>query len=134
MLEAGVFQLLSTNAALQALIADRVFFVKMPAKETLLPAVVFQIITTRTVYSATGPSGFRFVHVQFDSYAEAYSDAVAISRLLRTALAAFVGPLPDGTLIHGSIVMNEMDMPYEPGTSGYVFRRLLEIEFQQIDN
>jgi Protein of unknown function (DUF3168) len=133
-LETGLFQLLTVTDAITHLCANRVFFVKMPGKETVLPSVVFQVITARSVSSAQGFSHFRFVHVQFDSYATNYTDAVTLSNALRARLASFSGPLPDGTIIHGSIVLNEMDQPYEAGTGGYIFRRILEIEFQQIDD
>jgi hypothetical protein len=130
MLETGIFQLLVATPGINALISDRVFFVKMPVKETTLPAVVFNTIHSRSVWSARGPSGLRFSNLQFDSYATTSTGAREVSNELRATLENLITTLPDGTRVQGSIVTNDMDFPYEPGTSGYVFRRVLEIEFQ----
>jgi len=131
MLETGLFQFLATQPNINSLIADRVFFVKMPVKETPLPAVVFTVISTRRVWSANGPSGLRFSYLQFDTYAETFTESRDVTAALRLALENMINvTLPDGTRVQGSVVTNEMDFHYEPGTSGYIFRRCLEIEFQ----
>src|SRR5206468_8976918 len=112
---------------------NRIFRSLMP-KETDLPAVVFYVAATTSVYSMQGASGLRAKRVAFDSYARKYSDAVAVSDAIRGLLQSFKGSLPDGTLVNGCIVQNDMDFPYEAGTSGYVHRRLLEVEIWHNDS
>jgi hypothetical protein len=79
-------------------------------------------------YHAQGASGLRKKRFQIDSYAFKYMDSVKTSDSVRTLLESFSGIFPDGSSINGCIVVRDMDFPYEPGSGGYVHRRLLEID------
>jgi hypothetical protein len=98
-------------------------------KGATLPAIVFTVAVTADLgYSAQGASGLRKKTLQFDSYATKYNDAVKVSDSIRSILQSYSGVLPDGTSVNGCIVTRDMDMAYEPGTTGYAYRRLLEID------
>ena len=72
--------------------------------------------------------------IQFDSYAKAYLDTISISDAIRSSLKAFIGTLPDGTVVNGCIVVSEADFPYEPGTSGFIQRHMMEIDIMYYDS
>lgn len=128
MLEAGVYQLLRDDPGVKALIAGRIYGGRLP-KDPTNPSVVYNVVVTGDVYSVAGATGFRNKRIQFDSYASEYTDSVKTSDAIRSVLKSFKGVLPDGTFVNGCIVVRDMDFPYEPGTTGYVFRRLLEVDF-----
>src|SRR5579864_4028554 len=116
MIETGIYQLLTRNADLKALIGNGVYFVKFPNKDTILPAVVMQVVSTLDFYNYAGASNLRRKLIQFDSYASKYGDSVTVSDTIRGLLESFVGTLPEGSQIEGCIVRRDIDMPYEPGT------------------
>jgi hypothetical protein len=143
--EQGLYQLLTQDqgdpltgrTSVASLIGDRAFWLLAP-KETRTPFVVMQLVVTQDTYSAQGANKLRIKHVQFDSYGTTSTDpltgVVVVSDAIRKLLQSFSGQLPDGTPINGCIVTRDMDMGYEPGTSGYEFRRLLEVQIQHTDN
>src|SRR6202012_564091 len=113
MLETGLFQLLTTDATISALIGDRLDFTKL-RKSPQLPAVVMMVITTKDIYSATGANNLRFKRVQFDCYSDDYQQSVTTSDSIRNLLKSKAGvKLPDGTFVNGCVVSQDRDMPYE---------------------
>lgn len=133
MLEAGLFQLLTTDATVSALIGDRVDFAKL-RKSPQLPAVVMQLITTKEVYSSTGANNLRFKRVQFDSYSTDYLQALSASDAIRNLLKRkFNFFLPEGTFVNGCEIVQDRDMPYEDGANGYIYRRMLEVMIQHTE-
>lgn len=133
MLETGLFQLLTTDATVSALIGDRLDFAKL-RKNPTLPAVVMQVITTRDIASISGASNLRFKRVQFDTYSTDYQEAVATSNALRNLLKNKICfTLPDGTFVNGCVIVQDRDMGYEDGANGYVYRRILEVMIQHTE-
>jgi hypothetical protein len=131
MLHEGLYQKLVGDSGVNAIVNGRVYFQLQP-KGTSVPSVVIQQATSEDVYHTKGASGFRFVGVQFDSYGANYTQAVQTSNAVRVLLQSFKGVLPDGTSVDGSVVRRDVDLPYEqgPGERGFVYRRMLTIEFQ----
>jgi hypothetical protein len=126
--EAGVYQKLRDDPAVGSYVSGRIFGSRMP-KDATLPAIVWTIVLTDDMgYHYQGASGLRRKRFQFDSYAKKYMDSVKTSDAIRAVLESFAGVLPDGTPVNGCIVVRDMDFPFEPGTSGYIQRRLLEID------
>jgi hypothetical protein len=133
MLETGLFQLITTDPTVSALIGTRLDFAKL-LKNRTLPAAVMQLITTKEVYSASGANNLRYKRVQFDSYSTDYLQAVSTSDAIRNLLKSKAGfALPDGTFVNGCIVSQDRDMPYEDGATGYVYRRMLEVIIQHTE-
>src|SRR4051812_1058894 len=114
MLHEGLYQLLSGDSGVNALVSGRVYQQLQP-KGTAVPSVVMQQATSEDVYTTKGASGFRFIAIQFDSYGANYTQAVQTSNAVRALVQSYKGVLPDGTVIDGSIVRRDIDLPYEPG-------------------
>lgn len=103
------------------------------APTPFIPAIVVQGGGTKYFYGADGINRFQMETLQFDSYAPNYTAALQISNTVRDLLKEFSGPLAS-TIVTGSMVRRDMDMPYEAGPGGYVYRHLLSIEFQYTEN
>jgi hypothetical protein len=126
--EAGFYLKLRNDPGVSSYVSGRIFGQRMP-KDTTLPAIVWQVVVTEDMgYHAQGASGLRKKRFQIDSYAFKYMDSVKTSDAVRALLESFSGAFPDGSSINGCIVVRDMDFPYEPGSGGYVHRRLLEID------
>jgi hypothetical protein len=129
-IETDLYSLLSTNAdVLSALGGNNcVWLGAIPKGQPDSPAIVLQTILTDNYYGADGVNTLMMKRVQVDSYATRYTDAITVSKVVRDLLKNLTGPL-SSTNIQAAFLRRDMDMPEEPGSSGYVFRRLLEIEF-----
>jgi hypothetical protein len=127
-LESGLYQLLIADPGVSSWVGGRVFGGKMPRGATM-PAIVWSVAVGKDMgYSTQGASGLIKKSVQFDSYANKYSDVVKTSDSIRALLQNYSGVLPDNTSVNGVIITRDMDVSWEPGAGGYVFRRLLEMD------
>lgn len=129
-LESDLYQLLSKNASVLAALnnSNNVWMGMIPKGQPVSPAIVVQAVYTDNQYTADGINTTKMRRVQFDSYAKKYTDALTISNTVRDVLKNLTGQLGT-TDVLSALVRRDMDMPDEPGDSGYVFRRLLEVEF-----
>jgi hypothetical protein len=135
-LEQDLYSFLSQNAdVLSALGGKNTLWKSMipKGKETELPAVVMQTVYTDNPYTADGALNARKKRIQFDSYAsDDATTAASVSDTIKNLLQNLTGSLGN-TVVQASFVTTEMDMPDEPGAGGYVFRRLLRIDFMYYD-
>jgi hypothetical protein len=136
MFEAGLYQLLKNDAGVSALVAGRIFGGRIPktATDSTYPCLVWTVVSTLDLYSSQGASGYRTKRVQIDCYALKYIDAVKVTDAVRAALENFQGDLPDGTSVDRSIVTMDQDFLFEPGASGQLFRRMIEIEIAYLES
>lgn len=126
--EVGIYQKLINDPGVTSYVGGRVFGSRAP-KDATLPMIVWTVVLTDDMgYNFQGASGLRRKRFQFDSYAKKYIDTVKTSDSIRALLQSFSGTLPDGSAVNGCQVVRDMDFPYEPGTSGYIQRHLLEID------
>jgi len=133
-LEQDLYAFLSQNTdVLTTLGGVNSLYKMMIPKGKSYPAVVMQTIYTWNTYAAEGLlNGFK-KRIQFDSYATTASQTVTISDTFKNLLANLSGSLGN-TSIMASFVTREMDMGFEQGpTDGYIFRRLLWLEFIYFD-
>lgn len=132
-LEIGLFSLLNNTPAVIALIGTRVFGGSLPIG-CLYPGVVMQVAATDTVSTAQGSSKLRFKRMQFDAYSNTYEVSVQVSDAIRTAITGAQNTtLTGGTVLQGCIVEQDRDMPYEQGDGGFIFRRMLEVTVQHLE-
>jgi hypothetical protein len=129
-LETDLYSLLSKDPTILSVLNgnDYVWLGAIPKGQPDSPAIVVQTVLTTRYYGADGVNTLMLKRVQFDSYASRYSDAVTISKTVRDLLKNFTGLLPT-TTVQGALVGNEMDLPEEPGDTGNVFRRVLQVDF-----
>jgi len=127
-IESGIYQELIADPGVTSWIAGRIFGGRLP-KGCTLPAVVWTVAVGQDMgYSTQGASGLIKKSFQFDSYANKYMDAVKTSDSIRSLLQSYSGILPDGSSVNGVIITRDMDIAWEPGAGGYVYRRLLEMD------
>lgn len=131
-LEQDLYAFLSQNTdVLAALGSVNSLYKQMIPKGTAnpYPAVVMQTVFTWNTYAAEGPLNAFKKRIQFDSYASTSTATLTISDTFRNLLSNLSGSLGNN-FIQASFVTRDMDMSYEPGPNdGYVFRRLLWLEF-----
>jgi hypothetical protein len=135
-LEQDLYAFLSNNAdVLSRLGGKNTLWKSMipKGKEAALPAIVMQTVYTDNPYTADGALNARKKRIQFDSYAsDDATTAADVSDTLKRLLQNLTGSLGN-TVVQASFVTTEMDMPYEPGAGGYLYRRLLRIDFMYYD-
>lgn len=133
-LEVDLYTLLSTDASMLAAMNARpnVWLGMIPKGEDDNLAVVIQTVIGQYETAEESINAWTKKRMQFDSYGEKYSETLFLSNTVRDLLKNLKGSLAN-TNVQGTIVMTDRDMPYEAGESGYVFRRLLEIDFVHTD-
>lgn len=134
MLETDLYQLISQDPGVLAAAdnANSTYLGAIPKGQPDSPAVVIQVTHTDRVTGAEGPNALLMKRVQFDSYDASYPDCVALSNAVLAAVIKLRGVALASTQIQGTIPQRDMDMGQEPSdvsTTGYTFRRLIEVDF-----
>lgn len=134
MLEKGLYQLVTQDSGVSALVGTSVFFILAP-KGTPLPFIVISRVTTSDCYDMDGATGFREGLFQFDCYASDFYTSRAISLAVRQLFENYRGILPgtDPVSVSAVITDKDWDMPYEEGGKGFVYRALLEFRIRFYD-
>ncbi len=127
MLENDLCLLLLNDSGVKTAMGNQqnVWMGAIPIGQTDSPAVVLRVNSNETYNTASGPVNLKRKRMQFDSYDKKYSNVITVSGAIRTLLASMATPFTNlnTTTVYGVLIQNEMDMPQEPGDSGYVFRR-----------
>jgi hypothetical protein len=134
MIEVDLYTLCSTDPGVLAALggSNNVYLGMIPKGRPDNPALVLQAVVTTNFTAADGIVNLAMRRMQFDSYAAKYSDSLTLSNAVRNLLRSFKGALST-TQIQGTIIRQEMDLPDEPGATGYVFRRMLAIDLWYFD-
>jgi hypothetical protein len=133
-LEVDLYSLLSQNADVLSALGgnNHVWLGAIPKGQPDSPALVIQTVLTDNEYGADGVTRVMKKRVQFDSYASTYTAATTLSNTIRDLLKNITGNLGN-TFVQAALLRRDMDMPEEPGSAGYVFRRLLEVDFWHLE-
>lgn len=124
-IESGLYQLLLQDSTVNAIVKGSIHFNRM-LKEASLPAIVLQGIAGGPIVTLDSTLSLNERRFQFDSYASDYLSTRKLSKRIRQLLQDFSGPLYDGTIVQGVVVNLDIDMPWELGGTGYVYRALLD--------
>jgi hypothetical protein len=89
MIETSLFTLLSTSAAVSALVGTRVYPATLP-KDPTLPAVVYHFVGGNNA-PTMGTSGKQRSRLQINCYGETYSDAITLRKAVVQTLAGYSG-------------------------------------------
>lgn len=106
MLVEGVYNLLTTNVALTAMVSDRVFALIIP-KNPIVPAVTFYVVSNRTEVNLDR-SAISFDSIEINVWAKTYLSAKSGQDILHTLLDAYKGTLSDGTRV---LMVSSNDIP-----------------------
>ena len=82
-----VYNILSNNAALTALISTRLNPIRIP-QETTFPAVSYQLVSEVPTPTKSGHSHTEFARVQINAYGTTLSSAQSVASAIRTAFEA----------------------------------------------
>lgn len=97
MIEAGLFSLLSTTAAITTLCGTRIYPAVLPTIPTY-PCLRYKLISAKAEPTLS-TSGYQRWRIQFDCFANTYASAVALRAAIRSALEGYRGTLIDGTYL-----------------------------------
>lgn len=134
MIESGIVALISDDAGIVALIGTRVYAVLVPETVTY-PCLSYQVVSSVSNYTIDRKE-FGQKRIQFDCWANRYSDAEAVKQALRNVLDMYSGTLTDGTRVLGTFREVEIDFfEANSGVSGNpgIYRRLCEYSFQFVE-
>ena len=105
MIEEALVALLETDAAVAALVDDRIYPIVAPAGVDL-PAIVYQRISGPRAETMAGPSGLAWPRFQFGCIGGSFSEAVSVADAVRQALDGYRGTV-SGVVIRGILLLNE---------------------------
>ncbi len=110
MVEAGIQQLLVTDAGVNALVGSRVFPVVLPTDFPIanLPAVTIQCVSASPEFNLDG-SALQTKRIDLNVFANRYLDAKNVQAAIANTLAGFTGALPDGTVVLSILPGIQMD-------------------------
>ena len=94
MIEQAVFTILSTDAAVSALVVDRINPVVLE-QDTAYPAIVYRRESSNVIQSMTSMT--ILPRIEINCFADGqnwYADAKDLSKKVRLALTGFTGPVP----------------------------------------
>lgn len=81
----AIYNILSNNAALTAVVGDRINPLRIPEKSEL-PALAYQVVSNRGNMSKSGPSLSDFARLQVMIVAKTYASAIEVGELVRSAM------------------------------------------------
>jgi hypothetical protein len=100
----------------------------LASKQVPRPYAVLHIVDAPpAAHSLDGPSSLIDGEFQFDSYGDSQQSARQFSQAIRDALKNFSGALNDGTTIQFFEVSMDVDLPYELGGNGYLYRSMVRL-------
>jgi len=111
MIESGLFQLITANAAFAALAETRLYPLALP-ESLIVPSgtpasATYQVISTVPDYTNDGKSGLEKARIRYTGIASTYESAAATAEAVRGVLENFNGSLADGTVVSNILVVNK---------------------------
>jgi hypothetical protein len=128
MIEQDVVEVLLADAAVEALVGDRIFPVTV-RYETQLPAVTYQRMSGERTYTMGGRGGWATVRIGMSAWARDYSAARSIADAVRVALDAYEGGGTNDIQI--ARVADTADA-YEETLGCYLCSLDVEIQYQEV--
>jgi Protein of unknown function (DUF3168) len=137
--EKGLFQLVTSNAAVQAAVGvdtngtTRAFWDLAP-QNTPMPFLIFDRVSTTDTYTMAGSTALRMGIFQITSYSDTtsggYYTARAIANLVRDLLKDFKGTLPDtdATVVQAVLTYRDFDDKYSEGGKSFTFVTCLQFK------
>ncbi len=106
--EEGLYAFLTTNGAISALLASRVYPLRLPQNPTY-PAVVYKVVSEKQPMTHGGtPGGLVTIRVQFDCHGGTYTLSKQLKNVLKAELDGFNGLM--GTVQVGHVhFLNAVD-------------------------
>jgi Protein of unknown function (DUF3168) len=139
MIGVGLFQYLTADSGIAALVNGRIYRDTIFSKGALLPNIVFFKTNTDDIDSLDGENSTREYRFQFSCFARTKDEADELAELVHSRLiprSDSSGPsptpyydLPDGTHIQSARLHDARDLPAEEGPGETIRHSMLEINF-----
>lgn len=123
-LETHLFQMLSTNEGLRALIADRIYPGKLPPN-VVYPAVIYRVLGGPDFTTFEGIDPARDSRIEFNVVAQTYIQVIAVKKALIKAFKSYVQTVGDSTIGGAQLAMDVDDTWSETTT---LFRRIVAFD------
>lgn len=107
----GIIELLNRDSAVNAVVDSRIYKSDLPRGYKLAAIAVHRYNGSQN-YDFNGPVTVGEDMVQLDIYAGDADTCQSLAKLVKAVLNAFIGALPDGTVVQGCYLERDMDMPY----------------------
>lgn len=105
-----LYNLMSGNAAIAALVADRIYPARRLQEEDL-PAITYQAISNSPLLTKHGVSKLDTERISVNVWSKSYDNAVEISRLIRLVLDRYRGTV-EGVNVD-KIIFSDFNQLYE---------------------
>lgn len=125
MLSEGLYNLITKDPTVGALLAKNAVYPALMPEAAPLPAIVYQEVHGDGTMSQDGPDPLQYSRMQFDCYGAKYGDAKQLARALRQLLEGTTGLLSDGTVLENAERISESDT-FED--TPRIFRTMLEMK------
>jgi hypothetical protein len=90
-IETAIRNKLIANAALAALVGQRIYYVGKVSQDVAMPYVTLQVISKITLHSHQGNSHLTTARIQINSFDDSYLGCKAVDAAIFAALDSFVG-------------------------------------------
>jgi hypothetical protein len=123
---AGLIQMLQDDATVSSFVGDRVYRAVLP-RGFVFPALVVHKYANVQDYQLSGPVDVAEDHVQIDVYGNTPAELDDAADAVRALLINYSGTLPDDTVVQGTFLDRDMDLPYRPDMDkkGFTYRSVL---------
>lgn len=120
-LSTDIKSMLTANASLYALVADRVYPLIAPERPTL-PCIVFTLTSLQTNENKSYANKWDECNVSISAIASTFTAAETIANLVRTAINRYSGTIGSDKIISGNILSQDWeyvpDLAYSGATTG----------------
>ncbi len=105
-MEEAFIGLLLSDAAVQAVLSNRINWLSAPQGNGVRPYAILQRASGQVDYHSQGASGYRQARIQIDSYGDTYGSAMKASRAIRSRLSGY-----RDARFQGIFLDSERDLP-----------------------
>jgi hypothetical protein len=130
MLLEGIYQRLSTDAAIVALNAG--VFPGLAPKESTMPCVAYSQVGGADVSSFAGTNRLQSARLRFSCYASSYGTAKQVAAAVKSSMNGLLVTLSEGTKVQGSWLEFEGD-DSEPDLQGTIFASHVDYRLMFVD-
>ena len=113
-IEAGIYYLLHTDAAVLALVAARIYPITIPQDPTL-PALAYQLISPSSLIAHDGLCGTGYSRYQITGFDDDYDVLIDLMNKVRVAMGGYKGTLG----VAPNQVVVQAILPADTGYSNY---------------
>lgn len=111
--EVGLRALLLADSGISAIVGSRIYPVILEEGATF-PALVYQRISGPRVQSLDGASGLAVLRIAISCYTTLFATARDLAAKIRVLLNGYRGTLSEGTVVGGTLLLDERDVFFEP--------------------